>query len=118
MLITIEEERRLEESIGKLPDAREQKRDFRHKLVDIVIIAFTAVLCGLDEYEEIEEFGREKEEWFKKFLELPHGIPDEIPFYRVLRVIDPGKLAEALNEWLFEVKPEEGQEINIDGKTM
>jgi predicted transposase YbfD/YdcC len=118
MEITIEEEERLKESVGKLPDARKPKRNFQHKLVDIVVIAFTAVVCGLGKYEEIEGFGREREGWFKKFLELPHGIPDAITFYRVLRVMDPEKLAKALDEWLFEIKPEEKREINIDGKTI
>jgi hypothetical protein len=31
--------------------------NIRHKLVDIIVIAFTAVLCGYEDYEEMEESG-------------------------------------------------------------
>ncbi|MDR0723261.1 MAG: transposase family protein [Treponema sp.] len=46
----------------------------RHKLIDSIVIAFTAVLCGYDDYQELEEFGRLKQDFFKRFLELPQGI--------------------------------------------
>jgi hypothetical protein len=31
--------------------------NIRHKLVDIIVTAFTAVLCGHEDYEEMETFG-------------------------------------------------------------
>jgi predicted transposase YbfD/YdcC len=86
--------------------------------VDILVLAYTAVLCGMKDYEDIEEFGREKLKWFKEFLELPHGIPDAITFYRVLRLVEPVKLAEGLQAWLYEIKLQAGYEVNIDGKTI
>ncbi len=46
----------------------------RHKLIDIITIALCAVICGADTWEDIEEFGHTRKEWFERFLELPHGI--------------------------------------------
>ena len=47
----------------------------RHELLDIIVITLCAVICGADNWVEIEEFGKAKEEWFRRFLKLPHGIP-------------------------------------------
>ena len=46
-----------------------------HHLRDIIVIAICAVFCGADNWVEIEEFGRSKQEWLEKLLGLPHGIP-------------------------------------------
>jgi hypothetical protein len=51
--------------LARVVDYLEQIKDprrtaygnIRHKLVDIIVIAFTAVLCGYEDYEEMEEFG-------------------------------------------------------------
>jgi hypothetical protein len=58
--------------------------NIRHKLIDSIVIAFTATLCGYEDYKKMEELGRLKLEFFKGFLELPQGIPDESAFRRVL----------------------------------
>ena len=50
----------------------EQKK---HLLLDIVAIAVCAVICGAEGWEEIEDFGKARQEWFSNFLELPNGIP-------------------------------------------
>jgi predicted transposase YbfD/YdcC len=119
MVIAIDEILRLEEKLRVVPDyRRKDEGNIRHKLIDILVLTFTAVLCGFKEYEEIEQFCREKVSWFKQFLELPQGIPDAITFYRVVRMIEPGELAKGLQAWLFEVDLQAGYEVNIDGKTM
>lgn len=41
-----------------------------HKLIDVVVIAICAVICGADKWTQIEELGRTKQNWFRKFLEL------------------------------------------------
>ncbi|MDR0636556.1 MAG: ISAs1 family transposase, partial [Treponema sp.] len=98
--------------------------NIRHKLVDIIVTAFTTVLCGYENYEEIDEFGRLKLDFFKTFLELPNGIPDETAFRRVLQCINPYELKEGLENWLLDLKlrtkseEEDARLVNIDGKTI
>ena len=60
-----------------------------HKLIDIMVIAMCAVICGADNWVEIAGFGRAKYDWLKKFLELPCGIPSHDTFGRVFAVLDP-----------------------------
>ncbi len=71
-----------------LEDPREARK-CRHKLIDLVVIAIAAVICGADDWVAVAAFGRAKEAWFRQFLELPNGIPAHDTFGRVfsLRII-------------------------------
>jgi hypothetical protein len=75
---------------------RTEYGNIRHKLITIIVIAFTAVLCGYEDYEEMEGFGKLKLDFFKSFLGLPNGIPDDSAFRRVLQSINPFELREEL----------------------
>ncbi|MDR2795280.1 MAG: transposase family protein [Spirochaetaceae bacterium] len=55
--------------------------------MDIIVKTFTETLYGYEYYEEMEKFRRLKPCFFKSFLELPHGIPDESAFRRGLLVL-------------------------------
>ena len=37
-----------------------------HDLMDIVVIAICAVICGADTWVEMEAYGRAKEEWLQR----------------------------------------------------
>ena len=67
---------------GDLEDPR-STINRRHQLLDMLVIAVCAVLCGADDWEGIAEFGRVKEQWFARFLPLPSGIPSHDTFWRV-----------------------------------
>ncbi len=56
-------------------------------LNDIIVIAICSVIAGASGWEQIEVFGRAKQEWFSPFLELPGGIPGHDTFRRVLPAI-------------------------------
>jgi len=48
---------KLIESSRVLQDPRRQKGYLQHKLIAIVVITFCAIICGAEDYEDIEEFG-------------------------------------------------------------
>ncbi len=58
----------------EVPDPRAPYNQ-KHKLLDIIVIAVTAILCGMDTWNEIEDWAKSKREWLGSFLELPGGIP-------------------------------------------
>jgi len=62
-----------------IPDPRIE-RTKKHKLQDIMALGVCAVICGAEHWTHIEEFGRANEEWFRTFLELPHGVPSHDTF--------------------------------------
>ena len=88
----------------------------RHKLEDIVIIGLCTFVCNGEDFEDMEEFGTEREEWLRTFLELPNGIPSSDTFRRVFERLNPRALSAALYGWLEE-KRAEGSVIAVDGKT-
>lgn len=92
-------------------------RTKRHKLIDILIIAICATICGAETLEEMELFGRSKEEWFKRMLELPNGIPSHDTIGRVLARINPKEFRESFLGWVGSIyRVIKDQVVAIDGK--
>ena len=67
------------------------ERTKQHALLDIVVIAFCAVLCGAEGWEDREEFGLAKKDWLHERLglQLEGGIPSEDTFRRLFARMDP-----------------------------
>ena len=80
------EQNSLEAYFGDLPDPRVVGR-CEYKLTEIIIIAVCAVLSGAEGWEDIEEFGQNKAEWLRQFLELANGIPSHDTFRRVFSLL-------------------------------
>ena len=101
-----------------LDDPRDALRR-RHKLIEMVVIAIAAVLCGADGWVGIAAFGRTKEEWLRQFLELPYGIPSHDTFGRVFSVLAPGAFEACFRAWVEAIRAViPGEIIAVDGKTL
>ena len=111
----------IEELKEKITIIREPRRvaygNIRHKLEDIIIIGLCSVICGGEDYADMEEFGVEREGWLREFLEHTHGIPDSETFRRVLERLEPQELSKCLTSWI-EAEREDRAVIAIDGKTI
>jgi predicted transposase YbfD/YdcC len=95
------------------------ERTKRHQLIDILIIAICAVICGADNWEEVLLFGEAKRAWFKTFLALPNGIPSHDTFWRVFARLDPQQFQQSFVSWIAAVSEvTKGQVVAIDGKTL
>jgi len=95
------------------------ERTRKHELHDILVIAICAVICGAEGWNEIEEFGLSNEDWFREFLDLPHGIPSHDTFGRVFAALDPDEFEAAFRSWVEAVaETSAGKHISIDGKTL
>jgi len=46
-------------------------RTKRHKLLDIIGLTITAVLCGADNWVEVQEFGEIREDWLRTSWNFP-----------------------------------------------
>jgi predicted transposase YbfD/YdcC len=100
-----------------LEDPRRYNR--RHKLLDIVVIAICAAICGAEGWEDIELFGETKEEWLRGFLELPHGPPSDDTYRRVFAALDAEEFQICFMDWIEAVEElTRGQVIAVDGKTL
>ncbi len=73
-----------------------------YPLVEILLVAFLAVLANASTWLEIAQFGEEKQRWLKKFLPLRNGIPSHDTFWRVFSLIDADTLQKATVDFLIE----------------
>lgn len=107
----------LQEHFADLTDPR--RREGTYPLINIVVIAVCAVICGADDFVAIAHWGRTKRDWLAKFLDLAAGIPSHDRFNAVLALLRPAEFEKCLLSWitaLHEITG--GQIIAIDGKTL
>ena len=108
---------KIADHFSELEDPRRQNR--RHLLIDIITIAICGAICGADGWSEIELFGQAKYNWFKQFLELPHGIPSHDTFGRVFGLIDAKQFQKRFIEWIKAIHElTQGQVVAVDGKKL
>jgi len=102
---------------GALKDPRID-RTKRHLLVDIVCLSICAVIAGAEGWEDIEEFGKQKADWLRTFLQLPHGIPSHDTIARVFRLLDSEEFEATFRDWISIVNQCLGtRHIAVDGKS-
>lgn len=90
-----------------------------HNLMDIVVIAICAVICGSEGWEDIAKYGVAKYDWLKTFLPLPNGIPSHDTFRRVFCLLDPAAFLKCFQRWIDALSAGLGiKRIAIDGKTV
>jgi predicted transposase YbfD/YdcC len=91
----------------------------RHLLFDIIVLAICGVIANCDDWPDIALFARKREAWFRRFLQLPYGVPSHDTFERVFAALDPRAFARCCLAWLREVAGLVGAgQIAIDGKTL
>ena len=80
---------RLRGCFGDLVDPRPGSNAQRHDLLEILLIALAATLCGAEGCVDMALFGRAKEPLLRRFLRLEGGIPSHDTFARIFRLLDP-----------------------------
>ena len=91
--------------------------NIRHKLEDIIIIGLCTIICGGEDFTNMEEFGKSRKDFLAEVLELPNGIPDSDTFRRVFEKINPSELSSCLTNWIS-TEREKRSVIAVDGKTI
>ena len=94
-------------------------RTKKHLLSEILFIAICTIACDGEGFTDMEMFGRAKEEWLRKYLELPGGIPSHDTFGRVFSIIDPEAFTECFVNWTQAIHTAtSGEVVALDGKTV
>jgi predicted transposase YbfD/YdcC len=108
---------RIQDHFAELSDPR--RREVMYPLVNVVVIAICAVICGADDFVAIARFGRTKREWLERFLDLKGGIPSHDRFNAIFAALRPAEFESCLLSWISAVQEiTAGQVIAIDGKTL
>jgi len=90
----------------------------KHDLLDILLLAISAVLSGAEGWEDIEDFGHLKLDWLKKYGSFKAGIPRHDTIARVLCRLKPEEIEKSFQSWISSLIKTTGCDIiAIDGKT-
>ena len=96
----------------------------QHPLVSVVVIALMAVLAGAGGPTAIGRWAETKEDFLRKVLPLPAGIPRKDVFRRVLMLLNPTAFQACFLNWLqaLRAKAAEASGVQqpvfaVDGKT-
>jgi predicted transposase YbfD/YdcC len=101
-----------------LKDPRHDKNKL-HALPDILFLTVAAVVSGANGWEAIEEFGKAKLDWLRRFFPYDNGVPSHDCIRRVFCALSPKALQRCFANWvqaLAELLP--GEVVAIDGKTL
>jgi predicted transposase YbfD/YdcC len=112
------------ESIGSyfetLSDPR-HPRNRKHLLLDIVVIAVCALVCGCDGPTAIHRWATQRHEGLQLFLALPNGIPSRDCIRRLLMALQPQAFQKCFQDWITHaIRADAGgpaRLVAIDGKT-
>lgn len=108
----------IKKHFARLKDPRSNRRK-RHQLLDIVLIAICAVICGCNSWPTIALFAKKRLSWLRTFLELPNGAPSHDTFERVFAALDPQAFGHCFRAWMQALAQTlDVQQIAIDGKTL
>ncbi len=90
----------------------------KHNLLDILLLAISAVLSGAEGWEDIEDFGHLKLDWLKKYGSFKAGVPKHDTIARVICRLKASEIENAFQSWISSLIKTTGADIiAIDGKT-
>jgi predicted transposase YbfD/YdcC len=90
----------------------------RHNLLDILLLAISAVISGSEGWEDIEDFGHLKLDWLRQYRPFENGIPRHDTIARVICRLKADEIESAFQSWISSLIKTTGADvIAIDGKT-
>ena len=105
------------EHFSRLEDPRVE-RNKKHELIDVIVLSVCAVLSGAEGWSDIEEFGRNKLQWLRRYVALANGIPVDDTIARIISALSVTGFQECFMSWMEDAaKLSRGEIIALDGKT-
>lgn len=90
----------------------------KHNLLDILLLAISAVMSGSEGWEDIENFGHIKLDWLRQYRPFEAGIPRHDTIARVICRLKADEIEHAFQSWISSLVETTGCDvIAVDGKT-
>ena len=98
-----------------------QTRKITYNFFEVMFQVVTGMLCGMKTWDELETFGEENLDWFRKFSPYTSGIPSQDTTARIVGMVDPDEFSLCFTRWCNDIQHEKSLETNhvaIDGKSL
>jgi len=101
-----------------LKDFRVERTKY-YPLPEIIFLILSAVISGAENWEEIADFGEDKQDWLRKYYPYVNGTPSHDTLNRVMSGINHEHFNECFINWVSSISELPlGSLINLDGKTI
>jgi predicted transposase YbfD/YdcC len=105
--------------LSQAPDPRINQTKKDHELVDVLVIAVCALLCAGDTFNDMEDCGNAKLDFFETILNLENGVPSHDTFNRVFAALNPKQFPDCFLRWTQSMRAAVSQKIvALDGKAL
>jgi predicted transposase YbfD/YdcC len=91
----------------------------RHYFGEILFIAVSALVCGVSSFSGMVEFAHIHENWLRRWIGLPNGIPVKQTIINLFSLMNSQQFGQCVVEHIKDLHPELAKQlIAIDGKTI
>ena len=107
------------EHLRLIPDPRKDLNK-QHELMDVIFLAFSAVLSGATGWKSMEQFGEEQLDWLQSHGAFKNGLtPRRHCIAYIIKALNTESLVNALCAWVNQRREQSGKAlIALDGKTL
>jgi len=93
------------------------KRKKLYPLMEILFVVLCGTICGAESWRDFVLFGKEKNDFLKKYFPYANGIPSKDTLARLFAVLDPESFKKCFIAWVKSLQETLQDVIAIDGKT-
>ena len=104
--------------LTEIEDPRKPSCNFHHSLVTVIFISLLGVLCGANDWEEIEQCAEGMIDWISKHVDTSSGIPSSKTLKRIMSILPTDSLSRLLENLTAALQESKGDISAIDGKTL
>lgn len=98
---------------------RINKGNHLYPLDEILFLTISAVISGIEGWEDICEFGKLKVSWLKQFFPFSNGIPSHDVLSKLFARLDTKAFNQCFINWINNISEiSDNEVIAIDGKTI
>jgi len=88
--------------LSEISDFRNtESKNFRHPLLDILMLSICTVFSGAEDFEEITLFSQEKKVFLRDFIGFQCGIPSHDKILRIFLHLDTDSFNRQFMAWVF-----------------
>ena len=95
------------------------ERTKSYPLTDVMFLVLCAVLCGVESWRGVEDFGEDRLDWLRKYLPFENGIPSHQTVGRIISLLKGDCVTKAFVQFMASIfSCHEDEIIALDGKTL
>jgi predicted transposase YbfD/YdcC len=107
----------LEETFAGFDDWRKGPA-IRYSLSEIIIMAICAILCGADNWVEVQHWCKDRREWLKERFGFDKGIPSHDTFGDIFGMLDAKQFEQRFRAWINSLTGIVEGVVALDGKSL